>query len=161
LIENLLSKRIGSGTSTKYLLTSRLNDNKSDITDDDIFSTSDTSVVEATINALPAAANEHVEIADADPEAFNSVFVKQRQQAIDNPSYRSAIESWNPNSLQQLVENIKPLSKGKSLVDRHWIIFYWIAFNIEYDTVSYFAKDYKDQSAEGVFRTRKGVCAGY
>ncbi|CAF4447036.1 unnamed protein product, partial [Rotaria socialis] len=32
---------------------------------------------------------------------------------------------------------------------------------IEYDTVSYFSKNYADQTAEGVFRTRKGVCAGY
>ncbi len=56
---------------------------------------------------------------------------------------------------------IETVTKGKPLIDCHWIIFYWIAYNIEYDVVSYFAKDYKDQSAEGVFRTRKGVCAGY
>jgi transglutaminase/protease-like cytokinesis protein 3 len=40
------------------------------------------------------------------------------------------------------------------------MIFYWITINIDYDTVAYFSKDYKDQSAEGVFRTRKSVCAG-
>ncbi|CAF3005667.1 unnamed protein product [Rotaria sp. Silwood2] len=101
----------------------------------------------------------HIEVAD--PAAFNDPFIQQRQQAINNNSYRSTIELWQPNSLQQLTQFIKDISKGKSIVDRHWIIFYWITFNIEYDAVSYFAKDYKDQTAEGVFQTRKGVCAGY
>jgi hypothetical protein len=114
-----------------------------------------------TPNKRPTSVDEFVNIVIADPEAFNHAFIEQRQQAITNTSYRSVIESWNPNSLQQLVETIKIFSKGKNLVDRQWIIFYWIAFNIEYDTVSYFSKNYQDQSAEGVFRTRKGVCAGY
>ncbi|CAF3205053.1 unnamed protein product, partial [Rotaria sp. Silwood2] len=105
--------------------------------------------------------NDHIEIKIADQHAFNDLFIQQRQQAINNRSYQSTIESWRPKSLQQLTETIKTFSKGKSLIDRHWIIFYWIACNIEYDTVSYFRKDYKDQTAEGVFRTRKGVCAGY
>ena len=114
----------------------------------------------AIINKLIGAHN-HTEIQVADPQAFNDRFVQQRQQAIDERSYRLTIESWKPQSLQQLVETIKTFSKGKSLVDRHWIIFYWVTSNIKYDTVSYFSKDYKDQSAEGVFRTKMGVCAGY
>jgi transglutaminase/protease-like cytokinesis protein 3 len=114
-----------------------------------------------TPNKRPTSVDEFVNIVIADPEAFNHAFIEQRQQAITNTSYRSVIESWNPDSLQQLVETIKIFSKGKNLVDRQWIIFYWIAFNIEYDTVSYFSKNYQDQSAEGVFRIRKGVCAGY
>jgi hypothetical protein len=105
--------------------------------------------------------DELVDIEVIDPGAFNQVFIQQRQKAINNTSYRSIIESWKSYSLQELAEIIQIFAKGKSLVDRHWIIFYWIAINIEYDTVSYFTKDYKDQSAEGVFRTRKGVCAGY
>ncbi|CAF3768741.1 unnamed protein product [Rotaria socialis] len=101
------------------------------------------------------------DIEAADPYAFNTSFIRQRQKAIDNHSYRSTIQSWRPNSLQQLVNAIKSLSENKSIVDCHWIIFYWITYNIEYDTVSYFSKNYADQTAEGVFRTRKGVCAGY
>ncbi|CAF3347126.1 unnamed protein product [Rotaria socialis] len=97
----------------------------------------------------------------ADEEAFNDPFIQQRQKAIDNSSYRSKIESWQPSSLEHLSRLIKDLSRGKSIIDRHWIIFYWIAFNIQYDTVSYFSKDYKDQTAEGVFLSKKGVCAGY
>ncbi|CAF0907576.1 unnamed protein product [Rotaria sp. Silwood1] len=113
------------------------------------------------LNRNSAFADNFINIEVADPAAFNDHFIQQRRQAIKNNSYRSTIESWQPDSLQQLTHFIKELSNGKSIIDRHWIIFYWITFNIEYDTVAYFAKDYKDQTAEGVFRTRKGVCAGY
>ena len=109
----------------------------------------------------PVSTDDHVRIDAADTEAFHTSFVRKRQQAIDNLSYRSIIQSWSPESLQHLTEIIKEFSKGKSVVDRHWIVFYWIAYNIAYDTVSYFSKIYEDQTAEGVFRTRKGVCAGY
>jgi hypothetical protein len=137
------------------------NDNDNDrMKDDSIFSQKNIAADDALINKITNP-NDQLDIQVADSQAFNNLFVQQRQQAIDNRSYRSTIESWQPKSLQQLVENIKSFSKAKSLVDCHWIIYYWIAINIEYDTVSYFKKDYKDQSAEGVFRTRKGVCAGY
>jgi transglutaminase/protease-like cytokinesis protein 3 len=33
--------------------------------------------------------------------------------------------------------------------------------NIEYDTVSFFTKNYADQEPVGVFNNKKGVCAGY
>ncbi|CAF4914693.1 unnamed protein product, partial [Rotaria sp. Silwood1] len=90
--------------------------------------------------------NDHVEIQVADPQAFNKSLIQQHQQAINNISYQSTIKAY---------------SKGKSFVDRDWIIFYWIACNIEYDTASYFSGKYDDQTAEGVFRAKKGVCAGY
>ncbi|CAF5006722.1 unnamed protein product, partial [Rotaria socialis] len=76
----------------------------------------------------------HVHIQVADSQAFNDSFVQQRQQAINNRSYQTTVQSLQPKSLQQLAELIKAFSKGKSLVDRHWIIFYWIACNIDYDT---------------------------
>jgi len=141
-------------------------DNKHDVRDDDNLSEDTTNPQQnilrdyATITKLTGV-NNHVKIQVADPEAFHSSVIQKRQQAIDNRSYRSIIESWKPNSLQQLAETIKAFSKGKSLVDSHWIIFYWIAYNIQYDTVSYFSGKYGDQSAEEVFRTKKGVCAGY
>ncbi|CAF1407062.1 unnamed protein product [Adineta steineri] len=102
-----------------------------------------------------------IEIEIADSKAFNKSFIQQCQQAIDNRFYRSTIDSWRPNSLQQLVNIIQSLSNNQSLIDCHWIIFYWITCNIEYDTVSYFSKNYQNQSAENVFRTKQGVCAGY
>ncbi|CAF4166972.1 unnamed protein product, partial [Rotaria magnacalcarata] len=40
----------------------------------------------------------------------NTSFIPQRQQAIDNHSYRTTIQSWNPNSLPQSVTAIKSLS---------------------------------------------------
>lgn len=146
-IDNILSKRITSGTSSKV--------------EDDIVSMSDASVVDAAINELAAAANDHVEIIDADPGAFDTLFVKQRQDALDNSSYRSTIESWKPNSLQQLIKNVESLSKGKILIDCHWIIFYWISCNIEYDAISFLNGNIPGQSVEEVFRGRKAVCAGY
>ena len=115
---------------------------------------------ELTIHELTNTDNQ-VKIKPIDPQAFNTSFIQQRQQAIDNRSYRSTIESWKPTSLQQLAKMIQSFAQGKSIVDQHWIIFYWIVHNIAYDTVSYFSKSYADQSAEGVFQNRKGVCAGY
>ena len=105
--------------------------------------------------------DDSTDIEVADHQAFNPAFITQRQSAIDNQAYRSTVDSWRPGSLQALVRSIGQLGKGKSPIDRYWIIFYWIATHIDYDTVSYFAKDYKDQTAEGVFASRKGVCAGY
>ena len=105
--------------------------------------------------------DEDIDIEVADQQAFNTTFINQRRSAIDNKAYRAAADSWQPRSLQALVQSIAQLGKGKSPIDRYWIIFYWIATHIDYDTVSYFAKDYKDQTAEGVFASRKGVCAGY
>ena len=136
-------------------------DNEGDnIIDDSIFSKRNVAADDALITKLRAA-NDHVEIQIADPQAFNDSFVRQRLQAIRNSSYQHDISSWKPRSLKQLTENIKTFSHGKSLIDCHWIIFYWIASNIGYDTGSYFSGQYGDQTAEGVFRTRKGVCAGY
>jgi len=140
--------------------------NRNDVSDDDNLS-EDISNVQQNIHLDDATMDklidvrDHVQIQVADPKAFDTSVVQRRQQAIDNRAYRTTIESWQPKSLQQLAETIKSFSKEKSFIDRHWMIFYWITINIDYDTVAYFSKDYKDQSAEGVFRTRKGVCAGY
>ncbi|CAF1314943.1 unnamed protein product [Adineta ricciae] len=102
-----------------------------------------------------------VDIIDADPEAYNKAFVEQRQHAIDNQAYRSLIESWHFESLQQLTSAIKILSKNKPLIDCYWIIFYWIILNIEYDSVTYFSTNRANQSAKNVFLTKKGICDGY
>jgi len=57
---------------------------------------SDTSAVDTTINSLPSAGNDHVEITDAHPEVFSILFLKRRQDSINNRSYRSTIKSWKP-----------------------------------------------------------------
>lgn len=40
-------------------------------------------------------------------------------------------------------------------------VYVWMAENVAYDTDSYFSKVYPDQKPDAVFRTKKGVCAGY
>ncbi|CAF1002512.1 unnamed protein product [Rotaria sp. Silwood1] len=95
------------------------------------------------------------------PEAFDEPFNVQRQHVIDNSSYRLIIEAWRPDSIEQLVDQIKNFSKNKPTIDRLWIVFYWIARNIEYDTVPYVGKKHVDKSAEAVFRTGKAVADGY
>ncbi|CAF1235375.1 unnamed protein product [Adineta steineri] len=127
--------------------------NNEEIIDDD-------RLIDSLIHASRVSRN-FIEIEIADSKAFNKSFIQQRQLAIDNRFCRSTIDSWRPKSLQQLVNIIQSLSNNQSLIDCHWIIFYWITCNIEYDTVSYFSKNYQNQSAENVFRTKQGVCAGY
>ncbi|CAF1233539.1 unnamed protein product [Adineta steineri] len=146
-------QQIDSATSNRNTLSFFNENNQSDITN--------MLEIETLINVLPAVDSDYVEIINADPEGFNDLFLKQRQDAIDNSSYRRTIESWHPESLHQLVEFIRDISKDKLLLDRHWMIFYWIACNIEYDAVSFLNNNIQDQSAESVFRTRKGVCAGF
>ena len=114
-----------------------------------------------TTNDAQRKDKDYVDIEISNPNAFNDSFVKQRQQAIDDRSSHSIIKSWHLNSLQELIDTIKSFSKEKSLIDRHWIIFYWITHNIEFDIESYFRKIDGDQSAEVVFQSRKGVSAGY
>ncbi|CAF1009426.1 unnamed protein product [Rotaria sordida] len=105
--------------------------------------------------------DDHIPILVADSQAFNNSFVQQRQQAIDNRPYQSVIESCQPKSLQQLTDIIKAFSKERSIVDSHWIIFYWIVCNIQYDTGAYISGKCNDQSPEKVFRKRKGISVGY
>jgi hypothetical protein len=95
------------------------------------------------------------------PEAFDEAFILKRQHVIENSSYRIIIEGWRPNSIEQLVDHIKTFSKNKPIIDRLWMVFYWIARNIEYDTVPYVGKKHVDKSAEAVFRTKKAINDGY
>ncbi|CAF1546509.1 unnamed protein product, partial [Rotaria sordida] len=81
-------------------------DDNDNIEDNSIFSQKNIAADDAIIAKLPRA-NDHVEIQVAYPQAFNDSFVQQRQQAINNRSYQSTIESWRPKSLQQLTETIK------------------------------------------------------
>ncbi|CAF2884729.1 unnamed protein product, partial [Rotaria sp. Silwood2] len=98
----------------------------------------------------------------ADPSAFDDAFIQKRHQVIQNQIYRKLIDQWaNMTTVQQLVAAINFYTRNKSLVDRIWFVFYWIVNNIAYDPVSLIPGRRAQQSAERVFRTRKGVCAGY
>lgn len=94
-------------------------------------------------------------------EAFDEAFNMLRQYAIENSSYRLIIEAWRPNSIEQLVDQIKKFPTNKTILDQLWIVFYWIARNIEYDTLPYVGKKLADKSAEAVFRSRKAIGDGY
>ena len=128
---------------------------------------SDESFDESTIylsNTSVVASDTHHSAREIDivhPEAFDEAFKIKRQHVIDNSSYRLIIEGWRPNSIEELVDQIRNFSKNKPAIDRLWIIFYWVARNIEYDSVPYVGKKHVDKSAEAVFRTGKAIADGY
>ncbi|CAF2141344.1 unnamed protein product [Rotaria magnacalcarata] len=102
-----------------------------------------------------------IDLTPVDDEAFSSALCQQRQAAIDNISYRRAIDQWQPKSLEQLIDSIKVLSKNQNEIDQAWIIFYWISKNIRYDTQAYFNNNIGSQVSTNVFFSRKAVCDGY
>jgi hypothetical protein len=62
-------------------------------------------------------------------------------------------------SIPVLVEFlVKPT---KNDLEKAWILYYWIAHNIQYDTRGFNTNKYDDPSPENVLRKRKGVCAGF
>ena len=76
-------------------------------------------------------------------------------------SYRQAINSWKAKGLHDVVKLIIDLSTGKSLIDRAWIVFYWVSQNIEYDVEAYFSGNISRQTSEDIFASRKGVCDAF
>ncbi|CAF1510067.1 unnamed protein product, partial [Rotaria sordida] len=102
-----------------------------------------------------------IDLTPLDKDAYTSSICQQRQAAIDNVPYRRAIDQWQPNSFEQLIDCIKGLSVNKNEIDQAWIIFYWISQNIRYDTQAYFANNIGSQTPTNVFLTRKAVCEGY
>ncbi|CAF3301800.1 unnamed protein product [Rotaria sp. Silwood2] len=105
--------------------------------------------------------NDNICLVPSDPNAFKPLFCQQRQAAIDNMTYRRAVDSWKARSIHDVVKLILELSLGKSLIDRAWIVFYWVSQNIEYDIESYFSGNIRHQTTEDVFNNRKGVCDAF
>ncbi|CAF3640167.1 unnamed protein product [Rotaria socialis] len=103
-----------------------------------------------TINLIPS-----------DPNAFDATFCQQRQRAIDDMSYRTAVKSWKADKFHDVVKLILELSSGKSLIDRAWIVFYWVSQNIEYDIQAFFSGNIRHQTADDIFTNRKGVCDAF
>jgi len=66
--------------------------------------------------------------------------------------YRKIIISWKATSLHEVINLIKNLSIGKNLIDRAWIVFYWVSQNIEYDVDSFFNGNISHQTSDDVFR---------
>jgi len=63
-------------------------------------------------------------------EVTHRLIIQQHQQAIDNHSYRSIIESWKRHSLQQLAETIKVFSNGNGSHTLFNMILYHILLRI-------------------------------
>ncbi|CAF4877111.1 unnamed protein product, partial [Rotaria socialis] len=92
---------------------------------------------------------------------FHPEFCHERQGAVDNMDYRKEISSWRANSINEVIYYIKKLSMDKNLIDRAWIVFYWVSQNIKYDVISYLSGFIRHQTAEDIFRHKRGVCDAY
>ncbi|CAF4360518.1 unnamed protein product, partial [Rotaria magnacalcarata] len=73
-------------------------DDIDNIKDDSVFSPKNMAADDNIIASI-AEKSDHVNIQVADSQAFNDSFVQQRQQAINNRSYQSTVQSWQPKSL--------------------------------------------------------------
>lgn len=104
---------------------------------------------------------DQIDLRPIDAHAFSPTVCQQRQAAIDNTSYHRAIDQWRPASMDQLVHSLQQLSRNQSEIDRAWMIFYWIAKNIRYDTSSFFSNRIPPQSSDNVFTSKAAVCEGY
>jgi hypothetical protein len=134
--------------------------NSGDEIEESVLSKATMAADDAMISRIESA-NNNIDLQPIDPGAYNPSLIKQRNDAINNRHYRSAIQSLRPGSLQELGESMRALSRNISIIDRHWLIYLWITTNIDYDTAAYFSGKYGDQSAEAVFRLKRGVCSGY
>ena len=119
----------------------------------------------ATIERSPVSGSKReygsVRFQPVDRTAFDGSFCQKRQAAIDNMSYRQAVNKWTAKGLHDVVKLIMDLSADKSFIDRAWIIFYWVSQNIEYDVEAYFSGTIRHQTSEDIFANRKGVCDAF
>jgi transglutaminase-like putative cysteine protease len=113
------------------------------------------------IDDSPSITNQSIDVPVSNRDPFDPEFCRQRQAAIDNMDYRKIIISWRATSFTEVINLIKNLSVGKNLIDRAWIVFYWVSQNIEYDVNSFFSGNISHQSSDDVFRNKKGVCDAY
>ena len=63
-------------------------------------------------------------------------------------------------SLEKLIKYLKKKSKNLSDVEKAWLVFKWIALNIEYDFAGVNNHNY-DVSNEATFNRGKSICEGY
>jgi len=137
--------------SSVDILNQSIQTNKQDNTTD----ASTTISTKLTINHNP------IDITPLDPNAFDEKFCQKRQMIIDNLFYREKIDTWKASSLNHLITLIGDLTLETNIIDRIWIIYYWIAQNIRYDIDADFNSHNRHQKAEDVFRTGKSTCEGY
>ncbi|CAF3518213.1 unnamed protein product [Rotaria socialis] len=100
-----------------------------------------------------------IDLWPSDPNSFDMEFIRQRQMAIDNASYRETIHSWKPPSLDHLTALIKDLITDKNVIEQVWIIFYWISQNILYDVDP--DREIFKQKPDEIFHSRQTTYEGY
>lgn len=96
-----------------------------------------------------------IDLWPSNPNSFDMDFIRKRQIAIDNTSYRETIYVWEPSSFNHLILLIKELTKDKNLIDHVWVIYYWISQNISYDI------DANKQKLDDIYHSGKTDCEGY
>jgi len=96
-----------------------------------------------------------IDLWPSDSNSFDMDFIRKRQITIDNTFYRETIDAWNPSSFNHVITLIQELIIEKNLIDRVWIIYYWISQNILYDI------DANKQKLDDIFHSGKTTCEGY
>jgi transglutaminase-like putative cysteine protease len=134
---------------------------KKRITSDDLTPLSQTKINESSISKKLIINPSPIDIHSSDPNSFTKKIRQNRQTNIDNPFYRESIDTWKASSLTHLITLIQDLTTEDNLMDRVWIIYYWISQNIRYDIDADFSSHNRHQKAEDVFRTGKSTCEGY
>ncbi|CAF3456322.1 unnamed protein product [Rotaria socialis] len=129
---------------------------------DDLLETNEANEIHERIMSTQLARNHRpIDIRPLDASAFDKSFCQKRQMIIDNPFYREKVDSWKVSSVNNLITLIKELTLDKNIIDRIWIIYYWISQNIQYDIDADFSSGHRHQKAEDVFRSGKSTCEGY
>lgn len=104
-------------------------------------------ITTATIDEVKISANLKLTRVDA-------TFRQERDAVVANKRLRAAVQQWSSvGSMADLVTTIK--TYGKTNLECAWLLFCWIGQNIQYQAYC------NHNSAETVFRTRKGVCRGF
>lgn len=116
---------------------------------------------ESSFSTQIAQNTDPIDLWPSDPNSFDMEFIRQRQIAIDNTSYRDTMRSWKPPELEHLIKLIKDFTNDKNDIDQLWIIFYWISQNIVYDVDAEINNEILKQKPSEIFHSRKATSEGY
>ena len=94
--------------------------------------------------------------------SYTPEFERMREQVINDQTLRDKVKSISAKDSSTLEALGKALNAiAKTPLEKAWVIFYWLSQNIAYNIEGYFSGKLGDNSAEGVLKAKKSVCAGY
>lgn len=96
-----------------------------------------------------------IDLWPSNPNSYDMDFIRQRQIAIDNSSFREKINTWKVTSFEQLIPLMRELITEGNLIDRVWIIFYWICQHISYDETK------NEQKLDEIIHSGQSTSEGY